>query len=192
MKNNLNLILPLLRFDLGSYHIQVLQRSKDGHDKATRTICEWFVSSESRLGLLMPGIELLCTQYNARCYIGTNPKSDKAVSWKIAKSIIERLETQSYNPMSLMSHAHDSCNGNEVKYWVVDIDDMTIDLNLLRESINRCTSGYSDGNIVAEIPSKSGVHFITHPFNMSMLKLPGTLVESIDIKKNASTILCCL
>ena len=91
-----------------------------------------------------------------------------------------------------MSHAHDSCNGNEVKYWVIDIDDMTIDFEFLRTEINKCTSGYSGSNIVAEIPSKSGVHFITHPFNMSMLKLPGKLAEAIDIKKNASTILYCL
>ena len=140
----------------------------------------------------MPGIELLCVQYNARCYIGTNPKADKAVSWKIAKSIVERLETQSYNPVSLMSHAHDSCNGNEVKYWVVDIDDMTIDLDLLRECINKCTSGHSGGNIVAEIPSKTGIHFITHPFNVSMLNLSEELANAIDIKKNASTLLFCL
>jgi len=183
--NNLNLILPLLRFDLGSYHIQVMQRSKDGHDKATRLITEWFVSSEEKLKFIMKAVELVCTEYNARCYINLNPKSDKQVSWKIAKGIVERLETNSYNPMNLLSHCHDSCQGNEVKYWVVDIDNKSIDLYQLAKEINACQSGFDHINVVACIPTKSGFHLITVPFNLSQLTLP----PDVEIKKNASTLL---
>jgi len=192
MKNNLNLILPLLRFDLGSYHVQILQRSKDGHQKATKLVAEWFVSSEEKLLFIMDAIVLVCATYNARAYINLNPKSDKAVGWKIAKSMLERLETNASNPISILSHAHDSCQGNEVKYWVIDIDDPEVDLYQLAKVVNTCKSGFDYINVVACIPSKSGFHLITVPFDMSMLKLPKEIAEAIEIKKNASTILYCL
>jgi len=192
MKNNLSLILPLLRFDLGSYHVQVLQRSKDGHERATRKVAEWFVSSEDKLEFIMEGIKVLCQAYNARCYINLNPKSDRDVSWKVARSMLERLETSASNPISILSHAHDSVQGNGVKYWVVDVDDLEkVDVAALTGKINQCQSGY-ENNVVATLESKSGTHLITVPFDTRQLSLAGEFAENIEIKKNASTILYCL
>jgi hypothetical protein len=191
MKNNLNLILHLLRFDLGSYHVQVLQRSKDGHDKATRLVAEWFVTSEDKLRFLMDGIIVLCNTYNARCYINVNPKSEKEVLWNIAESALERLKTNAGNAVSILSHSHDSVQGNGVKYWVIDIDDLSMDLEGLRARINSAKSGF-ETNIVAELPSKTGLHLITNPFDLRTLSVPYDFSGSIDVKKNASTLLYCL
>jgi hypothetical protein len=187
MQNNLNKILPLLRFDLGTYHVQVLQRSKDGHDKATRLVAEWYVSSKAQLEFLMEGIIALCHTYNARAYINVNPKANVALLWKLAKSALDRIETNSENAISLLSHSHDSLQGNGVRYWIVDVDDTNIDLYQLQQNIEKCESGF-DANIVATVNSKSGIHFITVPFNQTQLILPA----GVEIKKNASTILYCL
>lgn len=186
MKNNLNLILPLLNFDLGTYHVQIMQRSKDGHSQANKLVTEWFVKSEKYLDFLMPGIISLCDLYNARCYINLNPKSDKDVSWDMVETMLKKIRTDTYKPLTLLSHSHDSCSGNGLKYWVIDIDSEEVDRVELIEGINKCRSGaYDTGNVVTTIPTKTGVHLITVPFDLSTLLLP----FGVEIKKNAPTIL---
>lgn len=185
MQNNFNLILPLLNFDYGTYHVQITQRSKDGHSQANKLVTEWFVKSEKYLDFLMPGIVSLCDLYNARCYINLNPKSDKDVSWKIMDVLVDKLKTDTYKPLTLLSHSHDSCTGNGIKYWVVDIDSEDVDQVELIEDINKCRSGAFYNNVIATIPTKTGTHLITVPFDLSAFLLP----VGVEIKKNASTIL---
>jgi len=190
MVDNFDKILPLLTEVWDTYtipmsfHVQVLQRSKDGHDKSTRLIAEWFVGSEQRIKFLMPAIKNLCESYEARCYINLNPKRDETVMWKMLKNIAERLETKSFTPYSMLSSTHDSCQGHGIKRWIVDIDN-DIDIEKLIFDINRCQSGTPNHNVVAQLPTKNGTHLITHPFNVSQLTLP----EGVEIKKNNPTIL---
>jgi flagellar capping protein FliD len=154
-------------------------------------VAEWFVTSEDKLRFLMDGIIVLCNTYNARCYINVNPKSEKEVLWNIAESALERLKTNAGNAVSILSHSHDSVQGNGVKYWVIDIDDLSMDLEGLRARINSAKSGF-ETNIVAELPSKTGLHLITNPFDLRTLSVPYDFSGSIDVKKNASTLLYCL
>lgn len=185
MRNNIELILPLLYFDgTGSYHVFITQRSKDGHNKANKLVAEWYVSSESQLRFLMSAIEYLCIIYNARCYIGVNQKADAHVCWKMLKNLTERLETKSYSPTTLLSSSHDSCNGNGHKRWIIDID-AEIDLPQLIEDVNKCRSGSTPNNVRATIPTKNGYHLITCPFDLTQLTLP----VGVEIKKKASTLL---
>ena len=190
MKNNFDVILPLLTevwnstTEPVSFHVQILQRSKDGHDKSTRLVTEWFVGSEHRFNFLFPAIRSLCCEYNARCYINLNPKSDELVLWKMLKNSAERLETKSYTPYSMISSAHDSCNGHGIKRWVIDVDDLNIHKDELYTAINNCESGVPTNTIV-EIPTKNGYHIITHPFDLSQLQLP----DGVEVKKNNSTLL---
>lgn len=169
-----------------SFHVQILQRSKDGHDKSSRLVAEWFIGSEQRFTFLFPAMKVLCQTYDARCYINLNPKSDESVMWKILKNTGERLETKAYSPYSIVSSAHDSCNGYGVKRWIVDVDDPTVNKGELYSKINNCQSGVLV-NTIAEIPTKNGYHIITHPFNLLQLELP----IGVEVKKNNSTILYC-
>lgn len=189
--DNFSLILPLLEDIFTTYayplsfHVQILQRSKDGHDKAIRLVTEWFVGSTDRLKFLKPAIVNLCTEYNARCYINLNPKSDETVMWKMLRSISERLETKSYNFKSVAAHCHDGCQGHGVKSWIIDIDNVTVNRAKLIADINKCRSKQTGYNVLAEIPTKNGTHLITCPFDVTQLTLP----EGVEIKKNNPTLL---
>lgn len=189
--NNFDLVLPLLTevwnttTDPVSFHVQILQRSKDGHDKATKLVAEWFIGSEQRFNFLIPAMANLCNAYNARCYINLNPKSDESVLWKMLRNSAERLETKSYSPYSMLSSAHDSCNGHGFKRWVIDIDDPFVEVEPLVEQINLCRSATPNKNVICQIPTKNGVHLITNPFNLSQIQFP----SGIEVKKNNSTLL---
>jgi hypothetical protein len=100
------------------------------------------------------------------------------------KNTVERLETKSHSPYSLVSSAHDSCNGHGTKRWIVDVDDLSINKGDLYTAINNCQSGVQV-NVIAEIPTKNGYHIITNPFNLSQIQLP----DGVEIKKNNSTLL---
>lgn len=188
--DNFDKILPLLTEVWDTYtipmsfHVQILQRSKDGHDKSTRLVAEWFIGSEQRFNFLTTAMKTLCNSYDARCYINLNPKRDETVLWKMLKNAAERLETKSYSPYSLVSSAHDSCNGHGIKRWIIDVDDLNINKGELYTAINNCQSGVLI-NVITEIPTKNGYHIITHPFNLSQIQLP----DGVEVKKNNSTLL---
>ena len=189
--DNFDKILPLLTevwdtYNIPmSFHVQILQRSKDGHDKSTRLVAEWFIGSEQRFKFLTTAMKSLCNAYDARCYINLNPKSDESVLWKMLKNTAERLETKSYSPYSLISSAHDSCNGHGTKRWIVDVDDLSVDLEQLITKINLCRSGTPNNNVICQVPTKNGIHLITNPFDLSQIQLPA----KVEIKKNNSTLL---
>lgn len=186
MINNFDLILPLLRFEFGTHHVQILQRSKDGNDKSSRLVAKWFVSSKEKLLFLETAIKSLCNSYNARAYIGINPKKDEMVLWKMLENVTERLKTKSFSPFNVVSSAHDSCNGNGGKYWIIDVDDLEINKGDLYAEINKCKGG-STVNTITEIPTKNGYHIITHPFDTSQIKFP----NEVSVHKNNMTLLYC-
>jgi len=191
MNDNFDKILPLLTEVWDTYtipmsfHVQILQRSKDGHDKSTRLVAEWFIGSEQRFKFLITAMKSLCNSYDARCYINLNPKRDETVLWKMLKNTAERLETKSYSPYSLVSSAHDSCNGHGIKRWIVDVDDYSVNSEKLISDINRCQSGTPNNNVICQVPTKNGLHLITNPFNLSQIQLP----DGVEVKKNNSTLL---
>lgn len=185
MPSNLEKILPLLRFDLGTHHVQIIRRSKDGGDIASRQIAEWYLSSQDKLQYLMPGIITLCDLYDARCYINLAAKSNLDVSWAIGESIVKRLKANNCNPVALLSHCHDTVKSRGNNYWIIDVDDPDVDMNLLVLDINKCQSKTIGSNVVATVPTKNGYHIITIPFNLTQLTLP----KFVEIKKDCPTLL---
>lgn len=193
--DNFDEIIPLLRgfwetyTDPISFHVQVLQRKKDGHqvghNNKIRTIAEWFIYSEQTLLRLKPAIKSLCELYNARCYIAINGKTDEAVLWGIAVTSMKYIKNRQMSFKGMISHVHDTCNGHGIKRWIVDVDDLSIDLEQLISNINLCRSGTPNNNVICQVPTKNGIHLITRPFDLSQIQLPA----KVEIKKNNSTLL---
>jgi len=190
--DNFDKILSILNFDLGSYHVQVLQRKKDGNvvsnNNQSRTIVEWIVYTEEKLLFLKPAIKNICQEYNARCYVTINPKSSEAVLWKMLENITMRLKNKQYFPSAILPHCHDTVHGvASTKKWIVDVDNPEVDINELCNNIEQCRSGHVQ-RVITIIPSKTGTHIITHPFDLTQIELPA----EVEIKKNNSTLLFCI
>ena len=80
------------------------------------------------------------------------------------------------------------------KRWVVDIDDCKLEDKILDDVtkiINSCVSSYNGNNVVCYIPTKSGVHIITHPFNLKQFydECDNEHLDRFEVKKNHITLL---
>lgn len=188
MTDNFEILKSLLKFELGIHTIQIIQRSKDGGEKSSRTVAEFNVTSENQFDFLRPGIISLCNEYNARAYLNLNPKLDEAVLYKVMELAIDKVKSKVYKPLNLISSALGNCHGNGWKVWVIDVDEKEVDLELVRNRIEQCQSGYTT-NVIDVVPTKNGYHILTVPFNLQQLNKDG--LPEFEIKKNAPTLLFC-
>jgi hypothetical protein len=170
MLDNLEKILPLLTFESKDdfYYLQILQRKKENPQLGSnsRVIKNYYITSEQYLLDRYDEIKTLCSVFNARASIRLNKRSFEKVGFKTLENIANTMQNREYN--HLMKSYDRACgllNNEKTKKWIVDIDkDEVIWLEQIINAIQPCEP---EGNkIVAQIPSKTGIHLITTPFNI--------------------------
>lgn len=187
--DNFNLIENLLKFEDKDdfYFCQIIQRKKDGNDVPSanngyRTIKTYYLRSLEDFHRRKPAIMMLCEQNNARAYINLNVRNAKEVAMQCSKAYIDLvIEDRAHQGHRVYDHC---CGitpkkGNK-KLYIVDVDTHDTEvLGVVRKAIERCRSEKRGGNdehgeiynnIVVEIPTLNGLHFITHGFDKSQLK----------------------
>jgi hypothetical protein len=206
MVNNLELIKPLLVFpkkDDSFYFIQILQRKKDnpglrmsGSNNNSRTIKTYYINSIDKLDLYWEEMVKLADLFNARVSINLNPRSFEKAAFQVMSKIAHQMENKDfYN----IRNAYNSVLGNyhaEIdKRWLVDIDKEELDLKdkivqYINLSYLMMSNHEKAGNykILAEIPTKSGIHIICNPFNMEQFN---KLYPNLELHKNNPTLLYC-
>lgn len=196
MIDNIDLIKPLLTFDSTDdfYYLQIIQRKKDmkdatfklGTNNSARSIKEYYISNIEYLEKKYHEIKTLCDVFNARASIRLNRRSYKKVAFKTLANI---ANTMSNGEMKHIKSCYSKACGqtsNEKtnKTWIIDIDDMsqvtTIKTILLNQELRP-----EGTKLVAEIPSKSGLHLITRPFDIKKAQELG--LPKADIHKNNPT-----
>jgi hypothetical protein len=144
----------------------------------------------------------LCKFFGARAYINLAPKSIKKTTMLQLKYLAERAYIGDYKKIW---KSWNTCAGEikgEESRWVVDIDAKTYDEIFYISKISREISDFIDkkcepkdvypyrnAKVIAEIPTKSGIHLITTPFNLQQFK---EKYPDIDVHKNNPTLLYCL
>ena len=209
MVDNFELIKPLLSFDKHGdfYFLQILQRKKDGcnvpnsSDNQRRLVKDYHITSTEKLDSLRDEIIASCNETGARAYIRLNKRNYRTVSMAFAEETLMKARTNqefgnTFNEInSVIGRYPEPGKGN--KTWIVDIDNTNVDSNLVKDIkdiiVNYCQP-FDVEKIVAVIPTKSGVHLITRPFNQetfyrmfSQLKLSNE--NEVDIKKDNPTVL---
>lgn len=194
MINNKELIRPLLTFPHKDsfYFVTILQRKKDhkghslgGSNNNSRAIKSYYITSVEKLEVYWEEMVKLAEVFNARVSINLNPRSFEKTAFATLQKIANQMSNRDfYN----VRKSYDSCCGiyqdEQDKRWLIDIDteDM-VNLEQIRKDIVEIQSEVlnRDYKILAEIPSKSGIHIITNPFNLAKFskKWP-----SIEIHKN--------
>lgn len=196
MINNLELIKPLLKFESEDdfYYLQILKRKKDqtpeenalGRNNNARTIKNYYINSIEYLENKMPEIIKLCEVFNARASLRLNKRSYKNVGFRALQKIAGTMANGDYS--HLRNTYSKACgtghNAGKDKTWIVDIDDFEESeqfkwLSNIKEYINKCRP--EGDKIVTTIPTKSGVHLITKPFDLQNFK---EFYKSIDIHKD--------
>ena len=209
MVDNFELIKPLLSFDKHGdfYFLQILQRKKDGcnvpnsSDNQRRLVKDYHITSTEKLDSLRDEIIASCNETGARAYIRLNKRNYRTVSMAFAEETLMKARTNqefgnTFNEInSVIGRYPEPGKGN--KTWIVDIDNTNVDSKLVKDIkdiiVNYCQP-FDVEKIVAVIPTKSGVHLITRPFNhetfyrmFSQLKLSNE--NEVDIKKDNPTVL---
>lgn len=200
MTDNFELIKPLLTFPSDDiyYHLQILRRGKDHPElpAANKMIKAYFICSLEGLDAVEEEVKKLTEFFEARAYINLTPKSLYKTALLNMKYLTQRIYE---GDVKKIWKAWNTCAG-EIKgmesRFVVDVDDCSSedDLDEIEDFIDtlgpRITiNGEKDitpSHIIAEIPTVSGFHIITRPFDVQAFR---NRYKDIDIHKNNPTLL---
>ena len=182
------------------FDVQLIRRGKDNPDMpaANYTFKTYYIDSIELFDKYIGEIKQCCDLFRLRAYISVNAKSKLDLSKKTLVKYAEMVALNEFKkPWRFCDHINGSLAGKE-KRWVVDIDDVNpnmVDIKLLAiyDAIRSCTSKWDDP-IIVEIPTKTGCHLITHPFNTydfekECQKRIKDIGEIPGIKKNHITLL---
>lgn len=195
--NNFDQIEKLLVFPNKDsfYFVQILQRKKDhvgerlgGSNNNSRLIKAYYIRSLEHLRVHKEEMIKLAEVFNARVSINLNPRNFR----KALFHLLQKLAGQAVNEdWHSAPKAFDSVCGDyhsEMdKRWLIDID--TTDTAVITQVCNtivylQAPITNRDYAILAIIPSKSGVHIITNPFNSAKFNEHH---PDIEIHKNNPT-----
>ena len=214
MTDNFELIKPLLTFERQGdfYFLQLLQRKKDGcnvpngKDNQRRLVRDYHITSVEMLDRLKDEIIAACNETGARAYIRLNKRNYRTISMAFAEETLMKARTNqefgsTFNEINSVIGRYPE-PGKGSKTWIVDIDDNPPESELVlkvKDIIARCEPVDKVGElckVIATIPTRSGTHLITKPFNVQRfngLKKNeiDRLDSEIDIKKDNPTVLYC-
>lgn len=193
--DNFSKIKSLMLFDNPGddfYRIKILKRNKEnpGMSRIIKTIDVFYVDSLEDFEKIENQIKKSCKENNARAYFDVNKKSRKKVAFKMISYVASQIEQENYK--SLQS-AYDSCiskiHAQKDKKWIVDVDkeDLPIFDSIMKtiEEILKLNK-QKDYKIIDVIPTVSGKHIISNPFNLQLFK---EKFPNIDVHKNNPTLL---
>lgn len=189
MVDNLHLILPFLKFESKDdfYYLQILQRKKENSQLGSnsRVIKNYYINSEEYLIKHYDEIKQLCEVFNARASIRLNKRSYEKVGYKALVNIANTISNREFE---FLKASYDRACGlghnDSEKKWILDIDGMMTynEIFKMEEIIERAEP--TDKKIVVYLPSKSGLHLITKPFDLREFT---TLYPEIEIHKDNPT-----
>ena len=170
----IELIKDLLVFETNDdfYFLQILQRKKENPNLGSnsKVIKNYYITSTEHLIEKYDEIKSLCNMFNARASLRLNKRSFEKVAFKSLENFANVMQTKEYKHiMNCYDKACGLLNNEKQKKWIVDID--RNELVWLEHIINSVQeSEPNDNKIIIQLPTKSGVHLITKPFNVNQFK----------------------
>jgi len=174
MIDNLELIKPLLTFESKDdfYFLQILQRKKENPDigSNSKVIKNYHITSLDYLNDKYDEIKTLCNTFNARASLRLNKRSFERIAFKTLENFANLMQTKEYKHIvNCYDKACGQSHNEKEKKWIVDVDKN--ELIWLEQIINAFQEAEPNGNkIIIKLPTKSGIHIITKPFNIMQFK----------------------
>ena len=184
------------------YVIELMRRGKDNPDlpAANYHFKNYYIYSWRDYEKYEAEIKNICKLLRLRAYASVNYKLMSQVSLDTLAESARRIAAHDYKKFY---NIFESCSGkfvdskNKNNIWIIDIDKEDYDpykILSLRNYINKMDSKYDD-KIVFEMPTKSGLHIICHPFDKKQYmdnfekELGKQFIKIPDIKMNHLTLL---
>jgi hypothetical protein len=181
--------------------VELMRRGKDNPDMpaANYHFKNYYIRKPEDLDRYKSEIIMLCDMLRLRAYVSVNYKSFRQVTLDTLAELARRVSNNDYKKNY---NVYESCSGqychSQNKRWVIDIDDETSinsdKVKKIEDIINLCQP-INKNKIITKIPTKSGVHIITTPFDRIQFALNCTdnlengINDMPDIKKNHLTLL---
>lgn len=199
--DNKDKIAQWLKFSSDTYYfVQVIRRRRENSelDKSEVQLASWFIDSMGKLDKAWDHITLLCTHYNARCYVSLIPRSKEKLAKSALVKLAETIKLDTYDTtykifsrLSLSDEVSESSVGE--KYWILDIDSESYIPGVIK---------FLDetGMIIRDtFQTPRGLHILVSRFNLRTIekyKIPGTTDdykllggEEFTVIKQCNTIL---
>lgn len=168
MIDNYNNIKHLLTFpdDDTFYFLSVIQRKKENLELGSnsKVIKNYYINSIEYLESKYEEIKNLCNIFNARAMLRLNKRSYEKVAFKTMVNLANSMSNKEY---SFIKKSYDRACGeshnDKNKKWILDIDNQEVSPIMLAFIDHECNPIGS--KIYDIIPSKSGYHIITKPFD---------------------------
>ena len=179
------------------FAVELIRRGKDNPDlsAANYHFKNYYIRKPEDLDKYEQEIKSLCEMLHLRAYASVNIKSFKQVSLDTMAELARRIANNDYKKNYAV---FESCSGqychSDDKQWVVDLDDCKIGdeyVYVIEDYIKNCEP-VGTYKIITRIPTRSGVHLITKPFNRKQFIDRCKYLrfgETPDIKKNHLTLL---
>lgn len=200
MIDNFDKIQPLLhwRSEDDFYFLQILQRKKDhkkgkvnGTNNNSRLIKAYYIKSLEHFEFIKPEVIELCKIFNARAGINLNRRSFKKMALQHLKKCTDQIINEDFKKAyKAYSSVVGAFSNDNDKKWIVDIDDCKEPSPLVPVMLS-CIDRYcdpicevTDSKILTILPTKSGLHIITKPFNVQQFR---EKYPDVEIHKNNPT-----
>ena len=179
--NNFEQIQKLLTYEdeFEFYRIHIMKRKKDDNDDKVGIIRTFYIA-KGELDKLKDDIISICENKNARAYIDLNVSSYKSVAIDMLKNLADIIDAGNFKDVRNVFNST-ACNSkcNRDKKWLLDIDieDELEPQDFVEQTIklvNEVCMPVGD-KVIDVIPSRSGFHIITTPFDAKALGKKGMI-----------------
>lgn len=192
--DNFELISSLLDFprDKSFYFMQVLKRRKENPELKSNSVVinNYYLYGKGDLEKLRERIVEDCVKNNARAYINVNTLDlEKIAMFTMQKTVDLVIKGDFKAVKNAYASTCGSHHSEENKRWVIDID--TFDRQFIDKvrgeiEILQAEIKSNQYKILAEVPTKNGLHIVCNPFRLDKFKQK---FPEIEVKKNSPTIL---
>lgn len=175
-------IAPLPKDDM-YFVIELIRRGKDHPDlpAANYHFKNYYIRSIDDFNKYENEIKEVCDLLKLRAYISVTIKSFKQVALNTSAELVRRIANGDFKKSYIV---YDSCSAKYrnkfMKRYVVDIDDVS-KIDLIKNVIDNIKP-FNEQKIILEVPTKSGMHLITKPFDI--LHFNQKLIESKEFDKH--------
>ena len=192
MVDNSEQIRKMLTFNPNDfYFVEVVKRRKDNPNlsRSEKVIRNFYIDSFENYDNLLPIIIKLCDFENARAYLRINKRNYQKLALPITKRIVEYMICSSEKSIrTVFDSVAGEIHSDSDPKWIVDFDNESV-ANIEMVKVLTELQIEADREPMNEIiPTKSGLHIITRPLNLSKFR---ELYPAVDVHKDNMVILYC-
>lgn len=146
-------------------YTEMLDRGHKKGNNGNRLLKTFYHRSEAEFLEQVPVIKSLCDMAKIRACTRLAPKSYERVGKVYTKMVVEAAMAKNWAGMKSLYNRACGITSPEKKIWLFDVDVVDERTLAFGKKIEE------SGNLLAVIPSKKGLHYITKPFDTRIIEL---------------------